>query len=321
MNISSGYAQYIRGVLYAPVVQRILKQIAASEQAGLLPARLMRIWFVCLFASVVAYGFRSLYQNVPVPRNGSTLLQNAPPSQPQPSPMPPAAVENVTPESRKWREYTGDFTDAQMSSFTRRFLKKESVIEWKQTDRPNFRVLVRAQGTFNQAKIIVNQIDHDGGILPGIDNYLYTSGGKDYQTAEKNLFMQPEYQNGYQIGHANMLESGTLEKWGFEHVILIAGPKKSDFVKTPALAGSALYTCYYNSLLLASAQKVESLTFPLIFKDRDSVYHRQIFRFSLKAIYDFIHDNPESPLRTISIDFRPTDREKLFTIFALLKAK
>ena len=73
------------------------------------------------------------------------------------------------------------------------------------------------------------------------------------------------------------------------------GPK-SDFTRE-----SQLYSAYYNSLLLASSQRKKSVALPWISTGIFGFPRDRAAAVALRAVADFMKNNPETDLTTISI--------------------
>lgn len=203
-----------------------------------------------------------------------------------------------TVDSKLVHPYTDDLTLSQKSKIKTNFINVDMLqIDFQEI--PNLNVTIRQQDIFaSGAQVIVNAAnDHLGG-GGGIDGEIHARGGLDYMAAHREL--QKLYESNYVSGHAALIESGALKKdYNIDNVIVVAGPQG----KTSPKKERELYSCYYNSLVLAENQNKTSIAFPSI--------STGIFRFpqdraaciSLKAIYDFINRYPNTKLKNISIHF------------------
>ena len=154
--------------------------------------------------------------------------------------------------------------------------------------------------------MIVNAANTHLGGGGGIDSSIHKKGGATYCKAHQALSKQ--HQKNYTQGYASMLPSGDLQQnYGIGNVIVVAGPQN---VSNEA-NNSALYSCYYNSLVLADQQRKESIAFPSI---STGIFHfppENAASISLRAIYDFTTKYPDSSLHTISIHFLPNEDDPL----------
>ena len=88
-------------------------------------------------------------------------------------------------------------------------------------------------------------------------------------------------------------------------MIVVAGPSGESNPQKE----NELYSCYYNSLILAHHEKKEEIAFPSISTGKFKFPKDRAARISLKAIYDFICAYPETRLKTISIHFLPSEKK------------
>jgi O-acetyl-ADP-ribose deacetylase (regulator of RNase III) len=96
-----------------------------------------------------------------------------------------------------------------------------------------------------------------------------------------------------------MIESGLMkQRHQIERVIVVAGPTQGSTPEKDA----ALYSCYYNSLVLADRGNYTSLAFPSISTGRFGFSKERAAAISLKALYDFIQAQ-DTTLNQISIHF------------------
>ncbi len=226
-----------------------------------------------------------------------------------------------TEESKTWRHYTGNLTAAEKKEIAYFFQKKETQFKVIMKGAMLVNIVIRASGIFkNHSHAIVNQIEMDRAleVKRGIDLCISLFGGKGYCEAYAGLQSKAEYREGYKVGHANIIASGELVKQGFSNVVVVAMPKRSDHEKDKEKAEDAVYSCYYNSLVIANQNEQRSIAFPII---GSKWQDQRIAQISLKAIYDFIHAYPMSMLETISIDFCTLDKARLLAYFFALKSK
>lgn len=223
--------------------------------------------------------------------------------------------QNESPQSV--RVYTGDLTDEQKNKLKAEYqgeseLKisfkvdskeiKSNVVEHNEIDS-KIDFTIRLQDIFrSKAKVIVNAANTHLGGGGGIDGAIHSRGGSSYAQGHFNL--SKKYHSQYVPGYAEIVESGLLkEKDGIDKVIVVAGPTGGPSLETEG----QLYSCYYNSLLLAHQQNIPSLAFPSI---ATGIFGFDIDRaaaVSLKAVHDFINNHKETPLKTISIHFYHTE--------------
>jgi O-acetyl-ADP-ribose deacetylase len=189
--------------------------------------------------------------------------------------------------------------------------------EWQGDDRLNltfpqsqgFDVSIRGQDMFESgASVIVSAANLvlRGG--DGIDKAIHKQGGESYAQEHKKLQDKEEYKKGYVSGYAEMIGSGDLStNHAIDNVIVVAGPRGP---RTNPEKESQLYSCYYNSLVLAHSQGKASIAFPSISTgstDSSNFPKDKAAEISLRAIYDFTKKYPNSPLKTISIHFLKDD--------------
>ena len=94
-----------------------------------------------------------------------------------------------------------------------------------------------------------------------------------------------------------------IQKYNIENVIVVAGPQG---VTTPSKEAE-LYSCYFNTLLLADKQNKTSIAFPSISTGIFGFPKDRAAAISLKAIQDFVDKHPNTQLKTISIHYLPND--------------
>jgi len=208
-------------------------------------------------------------------------------------------------------EYTGDLNAEQKSKLILKDIDKNTFQIGFGIDSP-FSVTIRCQNMFaSGAEVLVNAANNGlvgGG---GIDGGIHKEGGQTYINEHQGA-LKSKYKGRFVTGHAAMIGSGALkEKYKVDNVIVVAGPigsskaSKEDQRKKE----NQLYTCYYNSLILAHNHKKNSIAFPGIStgiygfnKDRGAA-------IALKAIYDFIAKHPNTTLKTISLHYlKPNEK-------------
>lgn len=179
---------------------------------------------------------------------------------------------------------------------------------------PEFDVSIMHQDLFeSQAEVIVNAANT--GLLGGggIDGLIHLAGGKVYKREHWNL--KRHYDAKFTSGYAAIikdikLNSPKLDKAGkttkemltsTKDVIVVAGPLgPSNKIVTEKLSNS-LYSCYYNSLVLAHDQGKKSIAFPSISTGIFDFPKGPAAEISLRAIEDFMTAHPDSQLKTIAI--------------------
>lgn len=189
---------------------------------------------------------------------------------------------------------------------------------------PDFNVTIRNQGLFDsRAKVIVNaantHLSTQGN--RGINAAILSQGGQSYQNAHAKL---AQHYGSYTRGYATMIESGDLKKAKtnrdpIDNVIVIAGPDlrgKGDNPVPDQTDKNALYSCYYNSLVLAHEQGKTSLAFPSISTGIFGFPQDEAAAISTKALYDFMEKYPSSQLRDISVHFYDTDNSVSRELYA-----
>lgn len=219
------------------------------------------------------------------------------------------------------REYQMFQTDASktLRNYARNLPKGELTAKFQDDYRLNiegsgFDISIRRQDLFaSRAQAIVNAANTHLGGGGGIDGAIHSRGGADYANAHAQL--KRLYQGSYVEGHAAMIESGELkQKDDIDWVIVVAGPQGASTEKKE----DQLYSCYFNSLMLAHEKGLTSLAFPSISTglfgfplDRGAVV-------SLQAIRDFIQQYPASQLKTISIHFRESEPKDFLDQYAAI---
>jgi O-acetyl-ADP-ribose deacetylase (regulator of RNase III) len=223
-----------------------------------------------------------------------------------------------TPDSTVFRHccYAAGLTPAQKADLDAYFADDNTLkIAFKQY--PNFDFTIRRQNIFNSgAKIIVNAANTHLGGGGGIDGAIHREGGKDYEDAHEGL--RKLYNSSYVQGHAAMIESGLLRtKYQIDNVIVVAGPQG----ETDAQKESELYSCYYNSLILADSERKESIAFPSISTGIFGFPKDRAALTSLRAVYDFVNQYPNTTLKRVSIHFLPSDPKQNLEIYQAIIGK
>lgn len=208
--------------------------------------------------------------------------------------------------------YPGDLAEPNSKLATSFADNKTLNIAFK--DHPDFAVAIRNKDIFESgAQVIINAANTHLGGGGGIDGLIHQNGGNEYAKAHREL--QTKYNSHYVEGYAAIIESGRLkEQFQIDNVIVVAGPQGH----TNQQKENQLYSCYYNSLVLAHNHHKTSIAFPTIStgifgfpKDRGA-------SISLRAVDDFITQFPDSSLKTISIHFlakNPTSEFEIFQTF------
>lgn len=120
--------------------------------------------------------------------------------------------------------------------------------------------------------------------------------------------MQKQYRGKYTEGYAAIINSGSLKAKGIHHVIVVAGPQGP---RSNSQKENQLYSCYYNSLVLAHEQGKTSIAFPSISTGIYKFPKDRAAAISLKAVSDFIKQHPTSHLTQISIHFLGKESDHL----------
>lgn len=181
-------------------------------------------------------------------------------------------------------------------------------------DFPDFKVAVVHQDIFESpAEIIINAANDYLGGGSGIDGAIHSAGGKAYTREHWNL--KRHYDGKYTSGYAAIikdieLNSPQLDEKGkktgvilksTKDVIVVAGPKKAS-----TEGKDALYSCYFNSLVLAHTQGKTSIAFVPISTGIFNYPKGAAAEGSLRAIHDFMTLYPDTQLKTIDIhSFNP----------------
>lgn len=201
-------------------------------------------------------------------------------------------------------KYLGDlFTSAAAPSFSVCKRKKDSqgVTAVNIIGLPSgFNVQIREQDLLkSQAQVIVNAANTHLGGGAGIDEIIHKAGGSPYKQAHQSeLKSKYASKGGFKEGFSAMISSGNLKKEkNIENVIVVAGPSST----TQSNKDDALYSCYYNSLVLAHSQGKTSIAFPSISTGIFGFSKDKAAQISLRAISDFTKKFPKTQLKTISI--------------------
>ncbi len=201
-------------------------------------------------------------------------------------------------DSKLVHSYTGDLNLLQKSKMKANFIDDNTLkIVFKKARR--FNVTIRQQDIFSSnAQVIVNAANtqlRGGG---GIDGAIHKKGGHKYKAAHREL--QVQYKSKYVSGYASLIKSGSLKAdYNIDNVIVVAGPKG----ETSPEKEDQLYSCYYNSLVLADNHNKTSIAFPSISTGIFGFPKDRAACIFLKAIYDFINKHPNTKLKKISVHF------------------
>lgn len=203
-----------------------------------------------------------------------------------------------TVDSKTVRSYGEDLTSSEKSEMRTNYID-ENTLQIVFKEFPGLNFTIRQQEIFDsQAQVIVNAANTQlfgGG---GIDGAIHDNGGQRYKEAHDEL--QKLYNSRYVSGHAALIDSGSLkENYQIDHVIVVAGPQG----EATSDKENALYSCYYNSLLLAEHQGKTSIAFPSISTGLFRFPQDRAACISLKAIYNFIKKHPNTKLTAVSIHF------------------
>ncbi|MBA2368014.1 MAG: macro domain-containing protein [Candidatus Protochlamydia sp.] len=200
------------------------------------------------------------------------------------------------------RSYPGDLTVQQKNSMRMERIDNHKV-QILFNGNPAIQVTIRRQNMFQSgAQVIINAANTTLTRGGGIDGAIHDAAGGSYAQAHSQL--QAEYgglgRADFTRGFAAMIQSGELKaKHRIERVIAVAGPMHASTPENDA----ALYSCYYNSLVLADSENIFSLAFPSISTGIFRFPKERAAAISLRALYDFIEDHPNTTLLQISIHF------------------
>jgi O-acetyl-ADP-ribose deacetylase (regulator of RNase III) len=180
-----------------------------------------------------------------------------------------------------------------------------------------FDISIRREDLFaSKAQVIVNAANTHLGGGGGIDGAIHARGGSDYVNAHAQL--KRYYKSSYVEGHAAMIESGALkQKDKIDWVIVVAGPAGASTPKKE----DQLYSCYFNSLMLAHEKGLTSIAFPSISTGLFGFPLDRGAAVSLQAIRDFAQQYPTSQLKTISIHFLPSEPKTFLEVYAAVLPK
>lgn len=237
-------------------------------------------------------------------RKDFTAGSITPPSSPQ---MNTPILSHViqTPDSERVYAYTNDLTEIQKAEL--QINETTNTLQISFPKAPNLEVTIRRQNIFDSnAQVIVNAsyVLAGGG---GIDGQILAQAGPQYRQGVGELHAKYRDLYGsclYVSGHAAMVDSGLLKSKGIDNVIIVAGP---DSGRVDNLSEAQLYSCYYNSLVLAETQGKISIAFPSISTGIYSFPIKRAAQISLKAIYDFVNATPVIAMKRISIHFLSID--------------
>lgn len=257
--------------------------------------------FVAIYTSVSLYGRISKKQpSLPGDKNVNAQAKQKLQGSASPPDVNAQAIKIV-------RTYTNDLSADQKLNLKGKLLD-ENTLQISFSQAPTIDITIRRQDIFKSgAQVIVNAANTHLGGGSGIDGQIHDRGGKDYQRAHEKL--RTEFDSKYISGYAVMIESGLLkESPGIDNVIVVAGPQ--GFATFRKEKQNELYSCYYNSLILAGTQNKTSIAFPSISTGFFSFPKDRAASISLKAIHDFINDYPNTTLKTISIHFSHEDPKR-----------
>ena len=172
---------------------------------------------------------------------------------------------------------------------------------------PGFDVTVRAQNIFESgAQVIVNAANTTLSRGGGIDGAIHRFGGTAY--ANEHLALQQSFNSTFPSGYASMIESGNLrESHQIEKVIVVAGPSVEEGAAVEKQQKDELYSCFYNSLILANQEGDTSIAFPAISSGIFGFPLEEAAPIFIRAVSDFIENsNARTTLKTISLHVLPT---------------
>jgi O-acetyl-ADP-ribose deacetylase (regulator of RNase III) len=207
----------------------------------------------------------------------------------------------LTKKSKTVHLYTGDLTNVQSILETSEDSQEKLTIRFKEEGFQGFQLEIRSQDLFESgADVTVNAANTDlcGG--SGIDGATHKKGGALYEQYHQRD-LKSLYPQGYVSGHAAMIPSGDIATTHhIPHVIVVAGPQGD---ATPEKENE-LYSCYFNSLLLAHLSNKKHIAFPGISTGVFKFPKDRAACISLRAVYDFVSEYPKSSLKTISIHYQ-----------------
>lgn len=278
--------------------------MASAAAASSLTGIIVLIVIGATIACVSSYALRQLFQEQPhlpeylpgfnVGGEGRIPMDNAHPQ----------AVQ----EWHKVRHYTGDLTPAEKKELQAKY-SEATTLRISMPGEPAKTLEIRVQDMFKSgAQVLVNAANSHLGGGGGIDGAIHEKGGKEYAAAHAQL--KQKYRSQYPSGFAEIISSGALRDLHIENVIVVAGPMAGLTRYSLHRSKDELYSCYYNSLLLAHTQGKTSIAFPAISTGIFGYPTKGAAQISLKAWYDFIKQYPDTSLKTISIHFQG-DEERL----------
>lgn len=202
--------------------------------------------------------------------------------------------------------YPGDLPSHEQAAIKRIWLDSNS-IKLEILD-PSWSITIRNEDIFkSQAQVIINAANTHLGGGGGIDGQIHTKGGEPYAEAHKAL--KSKYNGHYVEGYAEFITSGNLlTDYQIENVIVVAGPSGA---ATPEKEDQ-LFSCYFNSLLLADLNGKTSIAFPSISTGIFGFPKDRAAQISIRAIRYFIAIFPASQLKTISIHFQSQEDLKTY---------
>lgn len=221
-----------------------------------------------------------------------------------------------TPASTTLRKYTGDLTGSDKLDIQSQFLN-EDTLQIAFVKFPPVHFTIRRQNIFNSgAQLIVNAANLHLGGGGGIDGAIHKAGGTNYGNAHREL--QKIYKSQYVSGYAAMIESGDLKnRYQIDAVIVVAGPQGESNPQKE----DELYSCYYNSLMLAQSQNQTSIAFPSISTGIFGFPKERAAAISVKAVMDFLINYPQTSIKALSIHFLPTEPIQNLEIYHRLVSK
>lgn len=309
--VNQNYREGFEKFIHSPCVNSMINRLGFKESEVSTQNKVIGIAAAIFLTCTTLYGIYSFLNRQVTPQAQFSDQNNI--SFPSPTSN---SIQTSYP--RMVRNYTGDLNREQKESITCDFKDNILVLNFG-VDRP-LNVSIRAEDLFaSRAQVIINSANMSLAGGGGIDGAIHQKGGKDYEAAHAGLRNDEAYKVSYKMGHANMITSGQLKQsYQIENVIVVAGPNEDHYRQGPPFAENSLYSCYYNSLLLASQEKKTSIAFPSISTGISQFPKERAVEISLKALYDFIHQFPESTLETISIHFLPRQVEELYVYSRLL---
>lgn len=219
-------------------------------------------------------------------------------------PTAPSKFSPFTPYVEQVLAYPGELTTKDKEPYKASKTKDGNTLTI--TGFKDLNVSIRLQNLFESgAQVIVNAANTHLGGGGGIDGAIHKEGSDAYKQAHRAL--KDHYNSAYTPGYAAIIDSGNLKAKGIENVIVVAGPK---LVSNPE-TDSQLYSCYYNSLVLAHLHQKASIAFPSISTGAFNFPLKEAAKISLRALHDFKLNYPETSLKTVSIHFLK-DKDKDF---------